>query len=143
MNVLRVACLGLLLPWLAQPCLAASVKQFGATPLYLSVDDEGVVLYSDIAPDAPAAPASEAEDQRANETSRGAGKKSSRRTTPRVADSPLVATRDRLAGGVPTSTVTVLPVAMGEAPADGGTDEAVDEAIRPERRDGGAPPEDH
>lgn len=121
----RAAFLGLLLA--APLCPAAELKQFGSTPLYLSVDADGVVLYSDIAPEPPA----------------DAAKPSSRRMTPRLAASAPSAGGLRVAADAPPTRATVLPVAMGEAADEVGAEQEADAAIRPEQRDGGAPPDDH
>ena len=121
---------------LAPPCLAATARQIGGAKLFVSVDDEGVVMYTDIAP-------ADADDAAASVPS-------ARSASPRGKIVP--AGRPAVANG----SVAGSPEQAGaERTSDRGAELVADWADafsgenaplanhRPELRDGGLPPDDH
>jgi hypothetical protein len=119
---LRLGALAILLQCAAQTCLAGTVQQFGSARLYVSVDDDGVTLFSNIRPlhdDAVAAP----EATRRQQFS--ARRAAARQGMDGAAAPVVVAGQD------------------GEPDADAGADANPLHVIPPELRDGGQPPDDH
>lgn len=121
---------------LAPPCLAATARQIGGAKLFVSVDDEGVVLYTDIAP-------ADADDAAASVPS-------ARSASPKGKIVP--AGRPAVANGSNAGS----PVLAGaELASERGAELVGDSADafsgentpltnhRPELRDGGLPPDDH
>jgi hypothetical protein len=118
---LPLAALAILLQCATQTCLAGTVQQFGSARLYVSVDDDGVTLFSNIQPlndDTVAAPEAA---RRQSSTRRAAAPQSVDGATPQ-----FVAAGE---GGEPAS--------------DAGADTNSLQVIPPELRDGGVPPDDH
>ena len=125
MSASRLACVGLLLQWAMQTCLAGAVQQFGAAPVYSMVDSDGVTLFTNIPPaGAVLAPGLEP-----------AANQGRTRSAPPPANGP--------ASHVTAHAATLPAPAQNGLPAGSGADETALDETPPQMRDGGPPPDDH
>ncbi|MBK1678944.1 hypothetical protein CKO20_00930 [Rhodocyclus tenuis] len=127
LKLLRGVCLAIFLPLLAQPCLAGGPRQIGGVKLFVSVDAEGVVLYTDVAP-------ADADD--------AAGTSLSARSQP-VTGTAAPLRRPAVANGVGAGSTDLAAAEVVAETAEALSGESAPLAnSRPELRDGGLPPED-